>query len=444
MPNVPSVLMALALSWLVRVIPAQAPARPAAPKPAAAVPAPAPKQALTESETQQLVKSYGQCEHWAMRAIVLLSLGSNFHPCGCDILLAAIKDRDAHMLPFALEVLRRMPKDAAAAVATVPLMAELIARVKHKNQLVRERVHEALTALAPEASCKEPAAWARWWGENSAVWTPKPWVPPVREPRAGGTVAGTAIERAFDLRDAGLEVVFVLDTTGSMQVAIDAARDAIDDVSALLAGITPKLRLGLVHYKDLEDMGDGAELLVPLTKDHKQVREKLAKLRAGGGGDMPERVEKGIEVALGKETGWTKDANRMMVVVGDAPPHHDAEDELLAMVKRAHDEPFAKGKKQAVTGGGAAKVDLRPFITSAIATNQAAKPSFDAIAKAGGGASVLLDLGGPGGGKAAAKQRPAPQLVAEHVLLLAFGQSHSAELRVFVEAFFDYHNAGAF
>jgi hypothetical protein len=416
--------------------------RPAAP--AAAAQAPAQKPALTELETQQLVKSYGQCEHWAMRAIVLLSLGGNFHPCGAEILLSAIKDRDAHMLPYAAEVLRRMPPAAAATVATAPLMAELIARVKHKNQLVRERVQAALAVLAPDAKCVEPAAWTRWWSENAAGWAPKPWVAPEARPRAGGTVAGSAIERAFDLRDAGLEVVFVLDTTGSMQVAIDAARDAIDDVSSLLAGITPKLRLGLVHYKDLEDMGDGAELLVPLTKDHKQVREKLAKLRAGGGGDMPERVEKGLEVALGKETGWTKDANRMMVVVGDAPPHNEVEDELLAMVKRAHDEPFAKGKKPAVTGGGTAKVELRPFITSAIATNQAAKVSFDAIAKAGGGASVLLDLGGPGGARSAAKQRPAPQLVAEHVLLLAFGQSHSAELRVFVEAFFDYHNAGAF
>jgi hypothetical protein len=166
-------------------------------------------------------------------------------------------------------------------------------------------------------------------------------------------------------------------------------------------------------------------------------------LVANGGGDAPERVEKGIETALGKEMGWDKEKNRMLLVVGDAPPHAETETELLAMVERAHNHPFAKGKGP-VTGKAQ---PLRPFITSAIATNAAAKQSFDAIAQAGGGASVLLDLaamkkvdGKPVGGP---QGRTAAQQIAEHVLLLSFGAGYEAQLRAFVDVFFRYRNAGA-
>ncbi|MCY2958288.1 MAG: VWA domain-containing protein [Planctomycetota bacterium] len=401
---------------------------------------------LSESVTLQLVKAYGESEHWAMRALVLLSLGTDFHPVAAAILVTSLKDKDARLPPFSVELIRRMTATAAPKIATVPLMIELLAQLKSKNPLLRERVLSALKALAPDALCKDPAEWAKWWSEHSGTFVPQEWTAPENGMKAAtGTVASKVVERAFDLRDAGLEVVFVLDTTGSMQIAINAARDAIDEVVLLLAGITQKLKLGLVHYKDFDDMSDGAHLLVPLTKNHKLLQEKLAKLIASGGGDVPERVEKGIEVALGKETGWNKDANRLILLIGDAPPHDEDEKALIEMVKRAHDEPFAKGKKSATTGS-AAKVDLRPFITSALATDKAAKPAFDAIAVAGGGASVLLDLAKMKkvDGKLIGNQRSAGQQVAEHVLLLSFGPSYADELRVFVDVFFEYHNAGVF
>ena len=45
----------------------------------------------------------------------------------------------------------------------------------------------------------------------------------------GATVGTSVLTRAFDLRDAGLDVAIVVDSTGSMQIAIDTARDAIAD-----------------------------------------------------------------------------------------------------------------------------------------------------------------------------------------------------------------------
>jgi hypothetical protein len=197
-------------------------------------------------------------------------------------------------------------------------------------------------------------------------------------------------------------------------------------------------------------MSDGAKLLEPLTRQHKKVQDRLAKLIASGGGDAPERVEKGIEAALAKDVGWTKDANRMLLIVGDAPPHMDTMDDLLAMVKKAHDHPFAKGKA-AVTGPKDSKV--RPFITSALATSPAAMSSFAEIAKAGGGTAVRMELGPsrPGGEPRVAGERPAgtraataAEQVAEHVLLLSFGGANDGTLREFVRVFFAYRRAGAF
>jgi len=47
------------------------------------------------------------------------------------------------------------------------------------------------------------------------------------------------------------------------------------------------------------------------------------------------------------------------------------------------------------------------------------------------------------GAKPAAHQDGAEQVV-RHVLLLSFGIAFEAQLRVFVDTFFDYHKAGAF
>jgi hypothetical protein len=243
-----------------------------------------------------------------------------------------------------------------------------------------------------------------------------------------------------------------------MQIAIDNARDAIADVTALLSGIAPKLRLGLVDYKDLEDVKEGARLLAPLTKNQKDVRDKLAKLQAGGGGDFPERVDKGIEIALSKGMGWNKDANRLLLVIGDAPVHPEHETALLDVVKRAYEHPFENGKG-AITGK---KAELRPFVTSTIGIGPGPTDQFARIAKAGGGAAVTLELPAPtpppgkpaAGGRGAAPPPPpaaaaggttaSVQQIVEHVLALSFGPSHRAHLQRFVRTFFEYRDAGMF
>lgn len=443
--------------------------KPKADAPAAA-PAPA-IPALGKGATEVLANSYAQAEHWAMRAIVLLSLGSDWHPAGVPVALDALRSKDERLVAYGLETLRGMDDEALRQVATAELVEELIGRqLDRKNKLFHQRLLDVLARALPEAKAADRRGYEAWWLSAKPGYAPPAWTPPPAQ-AGGGTVASTAVERAFDLRDAGLDVAIVIDSTGSMQLAIDTARDAIDDVVALLAGIAPKLRLGLVHYKDFGDIGDGAKVLAPLTKDQKDVRDKLAKLVASGGGDMPERVECGFEAALGREMGWNKDANKLVLIVGDAPPHDESIEPLLARVRGAREHPF-EGGKGPVTG--AAKKTARPFVTSTVATNPAPKDVFARIASAGGGVGVVLDVPAPQGrgapprpapgkpadkgkekdkpaDKAADKGPPPPpptaagarQLV-EHVLLLSFGGQHQAQLQRFVRTYFEFRDAGLF
>lgn len=422
-------LLPLALV-LTSVAAAQDPGRPA-PRGEKA-PEPPPLPVLGQGATEALAAAFAAAEHWSLQAIALLSLGRDWHPVGAGMVVAALQSKEARLVPFGLETLRRMDDAALQRVATPALVGELIGRqLKAKNELVQQRALEVLGRMVPGAGARDRGAWQAWWRDNEQGHAPPAWQPPADQPR-GGTVS-TMVERAFDLRDAGLEVCIVIDSTGSMQIAINTARDAVGDVVALLAGIAPKMKLGLVHYKDFGDLSDGAKVLAPLSKDVGRVRERLDKLIASGGGDVPERVEKGIELALSKAMGWDKDANRLILVIGDAPPHPETQSALLAVVKAAHEAPFTDPRRP--TTGKREK--LRPFIISTIATHQQAKVWFDEIAAAGGGTSVLLPIDDKGRDRAV-------QAIARHVMGLAFGAQYERQVAAFADTFFEYRAAGAF
>jgi len=417
--------------------PAQPPQAPAKPEEKVEPPKP-----LDKTLTDAIARSYATAEHWALQAIVLLSLGNDFHPVGAVPLTAALRAEDVRLRPYAAEVLRGMEPAKLACVATPELVDALVeVASKEKNELLSSRAAEVLARLFVDGPGLERKNWKRFWQTGRETYAIAAWQPPPSQAADGRSSAGAFIERAFDLRDAGLDLAIVIDSTGSMQAAIDIARDAIYDMVSLLSGVAPKLRLGVVHYKDVTDFSDGAQLLVPMTKKQEVVRESLAKLVANGGGDLPENVDKGLEIALGKEMDWNKEANRLILVIGDAPPHPSSMGAVLQLVKDAHDKPFVRGSKP-LSGK---REPLKPFITSTIATSQACKAEFEQIAKAGGGASVYMEVRN-GGGRATNDVEPAQaaRSVVEHVLLLSFGAQHRPQLQRFTRVFFEYRDAGLF
>jgi|GEM_PF-615189 len=124
----------------------------------------------------------------------------------------------------------------------------------------------------------------------------------------------------------GLDLVFLLDATGSMGDEIDKIKATVATVASRiqqLPGSTAP-RFGLVAFRDRGD--DYITRSWDFTADVRTFQQNLANVAAGGGGDNPESVNAGLDAAI-HLPGWTAvDSGRhlrMIVLVGDAPPHLD-------------------------------------------------------------------------------------------------------------------------
>ena len=124
------------------------------------------------------------------------------------------------------------------------------------------------------------------------------------------------------------EVVFVLDTTGSMSGLIEGAKQKIWSIAGGVIHRTGgEVRIGLVPYRDRGD--DYVTRLFPLTNNLDQVYSDLQGFRAGGGGDSPESVNQALHEAV-TEIAWSDSPHvlRTIFLVGDCPPHMDYPDDV--------------------------------------------------------------------------------------------------------------------
>ncbi|MDR1452030.1 MAG: VWA domain-containing protein [Helicobacteraceae bacterium] len=123
-----------------------------------------------------------------------------------------------------------------------------------------------------------------------------------------------------------VDVVFALDTTGSMSGLIDGAKRKVWSIANAIIDQNPNalIRLGLIGYRDIDD--EYVVRYYPLTTDAQDIYAKLLAFQAEGGGDTPESVNEALDVAVTK-MGWTEAGAgaRIIFLVGDAPPHMDYE-----------------------------------------------------------------------------------------------------------------------
>lgn len=124
-----------------------------------------------------------------------------------------------------------------------------------------------------------------------------------------------------------VDVVFVLDTTGSMSSLIEGAKRKIWEIARYIGQgqPSPALRIGLIAYRDLGD--EYVTKTFELTEDLDLVYQRLSSFTAAGGGDTPEHVAKALHEAVYR-TSWSQERNslRLVYLVGDAPPHQDYND----------------------------------------------------------------------------------------------------------------------
>ena len=156
-----------------------------------------------------------------------------------------------------------------------------------------------------------------------------------------GAIKQPSKTNSAQLQDsAAIEVVFVLDTTGSMSGLIQASKEKIWSIASSMAQAeqAPEIRMGLVAYRD---RGDAYVTRVSdLSADLDTMFATLMDYQAEGGGDGPESVNKALYDAV-HGIAWSQEQNAYQVIflVGDAPPHMDYQDEaqypqIIAEAKR--------------------------------------------------------------------------------------------------------------
>lgn len=116
-----------------------------------------------------------------------------------------------------------------------------------------------------------------------------------------------------------VEVAFILDTTGSMSEEIAAVKETLEQVAGQLDSIGAEIRVGMVAFKDHGD--SYVTKVYPFSSDLGAFIRQTRDVAAQGGGDMPEAVNEGLEVAI-KQLDWQPQGTvRLAFLIGDAPPH---------------------------------------------------------------------------------------------------------------------------
>ncbi|GGG77672.1 vWA domain-containing protein [Paenibacillus radicis (ex Gao et al. 2016)] len=135
-----------------------------------------------------------------------------------------------------------------------------------------------------------------------------------------------------------LDIMFVIDSTGSMQDELDYLAAELKDVVGRVSKEHANqlaIRISTNFYRDIHD--DYVVKPFPFTNNIDKAIGQIASQKAKGGGDYPEAVEQALRDAV-REHDWSDEARaRLMFLVLDAPPHHESQiiDELQDLIGEA-------------------------------------------------------------------------------------------------------------
>jgi Mg-chelatase subunit ChlD len=144
-------------------------------------------------------------------------------------------------------------------------------------------------------------------------------------------LAGSFAKHVRRMRKKGLDIVFVFDSTGSMGLYVEHVKKKIRGLVRAIRKLVPAARVGLVTYRDLGM--DFVTRAVQLTHGTRALEFFLEEINYEGGGDREEAVHEGLRVAI-EVLNWKKDSIKVIVLIGDAPPHPGDVEETRRLVER--------------------------------------------------------------------------------------------------------------
>jgi len=137
------------------------------------------------------------------------------------------------------------------------------------------------------------------------------------------------------LKRDGLDLVITFDSTGSMTGEINQVKQQIQRIGRTLMEMIPQTRISICTYRDIGDLYVVKGL--PLTRNLEQIQLYLNEITAGGGGDEPEAVDRGIEWSI-YENRFNPSARKVILLFGDAPPHSHRLADCLRMAAEFHQQ----------------------------------------------------------------------------------------------------------
>lgn len=150
-----------------------------------------------------------------------------------------------------------------------------------------------------------------------------------------------------------LDILFIMDTTGSMGEEIDRLKLTIELIYLNLSSLPNDviLRFGMVLYKDRYDSYNTE--IIPLTADLDKFQDQLSGVEASGGGDQPEDLQQALSDTInGIDWNMAGNAVKLAFIITDAPPHLDYRDQKYKYTDAIHDARAAGIKIHSIGTGG--------------------------------------------------------------------------------------------
>ncbi len=192
------------------------------------------------------------------------------------------------------------------------------------------------------------------------------------------TLPGAAPPSAF----AKLDILFLIDATGSMADEIAQLKDNIFAISTQIDALPsqPDVRFGMVTYRDRDD-----EFLTNVTEFTPEVSQfagQLSRVYADGGGDYPEDLNEALSQAIHGPEWRVEETVSLIFLVSDAPPHLDY----------GQENHYGVEMLQAASRG----IKIYPIASSGL--DSQGEYIFRQLAQATGGRFIFLTYGAAGPG----------------------------------------------
>lgn len=182
---------------------------------------------------------------------------------------------------------------------------------------------------------------------------------------------------------ARLDVLFLIDATGSMADEIQQLKDNIQAIAARIDAMPtrPDVRFAMTVYRDRGD--EYVTRTFEFTPDVDFFATGLAEVTADGGGDYPEDLNEGLYKAIHVPEWRVEETVSLIFLVADAPPHLDYGDQA---------SDYATEMQEAAARG----IKIYPIASSGL--DAQGEYIFRQLAQYTGGRFLFLTYGAGGAG----------------------------------------------